>query len=149
MTYLERITYLVGNFIELSQYALKNAFRVAALNTCLNGLDDYTKGSEMLIQAESMAKKLLEEYEYSGAMGQLNYFSTAGISQKNYTLLCKVIKKRDYVTNLFFVENGYALSKEEIAVYESKIVELQELCSLAKDVIVKLDKECEKLYHSF
>lgn len=149
MTYLERITYLVGNFMELSQYTLKNAYRVAYLYENSKRLNEFTKGSELLISSEEQAKKACKDNFNKSSAELEEFFKDKGISLKNYKALVRILKKRDYVANYFFIENGYVLSKEEVAVYDSKIAELQELVADAKDLISKLDKESEKLYTLF
>ena len=59
MTYLERITYLVGEVIELSQYAVKNAYR---LNAYLKvKLTDKEFSTDRNIIAEDIAKKAYEK----------------------------------------------------------------------------------------
>lgn len=149
MTYLERITYLVGNFIQLSQYVLKNAYRVSTLYQNSLRLDCYTKGDEMIVQSEEMAKKLLKEQEGLSSKELSLYFKDKGLSDKDYRDLTRILLKRDYVVSSFFVENAYALSREEIAVYESKISELEELSRDCSVLIGRLSKESDRMYARF
>ena len=149
MTYLERITYLVGNFIELSQYVLKNAYRVACLYENSKKLDCYTKGTEMIVQSEEEAKKLCRTNSMFSSSELEEYFKDRGLSGKDYSSLVRILRKRDYVSNYFFIENASSLSREEIAVYESKISELQEYCKDASVLIGRLSRESDRLYSLF
>lgn len=146
MTYLERITYLVGNFIELSQYVLKNAYRVTTLYENSKGLDCYTKGSEMIVQSEENAKRLCKEASLLTGKELEGYFLDRGLSEKDYKALVRILRKREYVMSYFFIENAYGLSKEDVMVYESKIQELEDLCKDASVLIGRLSKESDKLY---
>ena len=146
MTYLERITYLVGNFIELSQYVLKNAYRVAALYENSKGLDCYTRGSEMIVQSEENAKRLCKESSLLTGKELEDYFLGKGLSDRDYKAIVRILRKREYVMNYFFIANAYGLSKEDVMVYESKIQELEDLCKDASVLIGRLSKESDKLY---
>lgn len=149
MTYLERITYLVGNFMQLSQYALKNAYRVVFLSENSKRVNEYTKGDELLVLSEEQAKKACQENFQKGSLELESYFANKGLSNVDYKKLVSILKKRDYVANLFFIDNSYVLSKEEVAVYESKINELQEMIKDTSSLIGKLAKTSEKLYSNF
>lgn len=146
MTYYERITYLTGNFIQLSQYVLQNAFRFATLLQC----KENTILSNDLILAENRAEQLLLEYEFKGSD-----LIIEKLSSKEYPIAVKilndikfVLKKRDYVVSYFFIDNAKAFNREEVAVYESKIAELNQYCEKAKALNQKLVSEADKIYSS-
>ena len=149
MTYLERITYLVGNFAQLTQYALKNAYRVVTLCDNSKRVNEFTKGDELLVLSENQAKKLCLDQFTMGSSELEVFFKDKGMSEANYRALVRILKKRDYVVNYFFIENSYALSREEVAVYESRIEELSSLCEECSKLIAKLCKESDKLYTLF
>ena len=124
MTYLEKITYLTGNFIQLSQFTLKNAFRFICL------LDN--KNRENASTEQSDAGFVVAENK--------------GLSLKDYQKLTFVLKKRDYIVSAFYLDNANQIATEEIAVYVSKINELQGYCDKAMELNQNLVKECDRLY---
>ena len=124
MTYLEKITYLTGNFIQLSQFTLKNAFRFICLLDNKNRENAYTEQSDAgFVVAENK-----------------------GLSLKDYQKLTFVLKKRDYIVSAFYLDNANQIATEEIAVYVSKINELQGYCDKAMELNQNLVKECDRLY---
>lgn len=145
MTYYERITYLTGNFIQLSQYVLQNAFRFACLLQC----KENTILSNDLLLCEQRADDLLLEYEFKGSEMIIETL------QKDYQIAKKlmdeikfILKKRDYVVSYFYIDNAKAFNREEVAVYESKINELNTYCDRAKALNQKLVAEADKIYNS-
>lgn len=146
MTYLERIVYLVGELVEVSQYALKNAFRVASLYEASIRMNEYTKGQEMLLAAEGESKQKLEDYEFEGSDSILFYLKDKGISEKDYKTLSKVLKRKDYVNVFFFVEKGPDFALEDVHVYENTIRELEEDIERAKKLSISLSKTAESFY---
>ena len=143
MTYLERITYLVGEFIELSQYVVKNAYR---LNSYLSvRKQDEEFASDRNIIAESIAKKNFQEFIDSKGETLLDFISSSVLSTKDKEKLRSLILKRNFVINNFFIENGYALSKEDIVVYNDIIAQLEEYVNLAKELNVKFANDIAKI----
>jgi hypothetical protein len=60
MTYLESITYLTGNFLQVSQFALKNAYRVICLTEGKEKETPYMAGALSQVEAcEALAKAYL------------------------------------------------------------------------------------------
>ena len=51
MTYLESITYLTGNFLQVSQFAIKNAYRVITLTESKEKETPYMAGASSLAEA--------------------------------------------------------------------------------------------------
>ncbi len=147
MTYLEKITYLTGNFIQLCQFTLKNAFRFTCLLENKNKETNYTKQSDAgFVMAENKAKDLIVEYTFKGSDEILSYLSDKGLSTKDFQKLTFILKKRDYVVSAFYLDNANQIATEEIAVYVSKINELQEYCDKAIELNQALAKECDRLY---
>lgn len=147
MTYLEKITYLTGNFIQLSQFTLKNAFRFVSLYDRKNKENVYTEESQAsFILAENQAKDLITRFTFEGSEKILSYLSGKGLSVKEMADLSFILKKRDYVVSAFYLDNANQIASEEIAVYVSKINELQGYCDKAADLNRRLAKECDRLY---
>lgn len=147
MTYLEKITYLTGNFIQLSQFTLKNAFRFVTLLENKAKETVYTERSDAsYIMAENQAKNLIVDYTFQGSEQILAFLKGMGLSVKDYEALSFVLKKRDYVVSAFYLDNANQIATEEIAVYVSKINELQGYCDKAIALNKRLAEECDRLY---
>ena len=56
-----------------------------------------------------------------------------------------LLLKRDNIINTFFIENGYALSKEDLVVYNDIIAQLEEYRDLAKEINVKFANDIATL----
>ena len=147
MTYLEKITYLTGNFIQLCQFSLKNTFRFVSLLERRESENVYTHQSEVnLVMAENNAKKLVVDYAFKGSDEILDYLKDKGLSAKDYKEISFLLKKRDYVVSSFYLDNAEQIATEEIAVYVSKINELEDYCNKAITYNQKIGKECDRLY---
>ena len=147
MTYLEKITYLTGNFIRLSQFTLKNAFRFICLLDNKNRENAYTEQSDAgFVVAENKAKELIQQFTFKGSDEILSFLENKGLSLKDYQKLTFVLKKRDYIVSAFYLDNANQIATEEIAVYVSKINELQGYCDKAMELNQTLVKECDRLY---
>lgn len=147
MTYLEKITYLTGNFIQLSQFVLKNAYRLVSLIEAKEQETVYTKNSTgSLVAAETKADSMVRENTFLGSEEILLKLQNKGLSEKLLKEIFFVAKKRDYVVSRFYLDNAKEIATEEIAVYNSKINELQEYCDKAMETNQHLAKECDKLY---
>ena len=136
MTYLERITYLVGEVIELSQYTVKNAYR---LNSYLQvKLLDSEFATDRNIIAENNAKKAYEKNINKSGKEILDDLKDSNLSVKLMNDLTSLLLKRDHLVNIFFIENGYSLSKEDMVVYNDIISQLEEYSTLAKELNSKI-----------
>ena len=136
MTYIERITYLVGEVIELSQYAVKNAYR---LNAYLQvKLTDKEFSTDRNIIAEDIAKKAYEKNINKSGKEIIHDLEKSNLSVKLMDDLTSLLLKRDNLVNNFFIENGYSLSKEDMVVYNDIIAQLEEYSSLAKELNSKI-----------
>lgn len=151
MTYLESITFLTGRFLQVSQFALKNAYRVVSLTYGKENETPYMKGSMTRQEAcEAIAASyLLQNRTFSGK-DLITFFEVhPGLSNRDFDALKFVLNKRDYLVSYFFIENSPLLAREEIAIYESKINELKEYVDKAEKLNVSLSKACDRLYGSF
>lgn len=147
MTYLETITYLTGRYLQVSQFALKNAYRLVTLTEGAKKETPYFSEDETYEEAlESQAIDLFKKNKSLSGEEQIAYFETReGISEKDRKNLYKVLRKRDYLVGYYFLDNSADFGKEEVAIFESKITELKELVSLAEKTSLSLSKACEKL----
>lgn len=150
MTYLESITYLTGNFLQVSQFALKNAYRVICLTEGIDKKTPYIFGADLIASFEAIAKSYVINNQALSGEQLIAFFSLhKGLSNQDMADLKKVLKKRDYLVSYFYIENSAQLAREEIAVYESKINELKEYVDLASKLNVSLSKACDRLYNAF
>jgi hypothetical protein len=151
MTYLETITYLTGRFLQVSQFALKNALRLVFLTEGAKKVTPYLKNSSEYkdsLSAEAIA--LFHSKKSNSGEEWISYFEThEGISQKDQKNLYKMLRKRDYIVGTYFYDNSADLGKEDVGIYESKITELKELVSLGEKLSVSLERACDKLYLTF
>jgi hypothetical protein len=145
---MEKITYLTGNFLQLSQFAVKNAFRVLYLAKAVSSYDGKLEKSLVLAGAESLAKSAIVDNESIGSEALLKLLS-AGLSEREQASLRFVILKRDYLVSYFYIDNATPLAREEVAVYESKITELNEYCKRATTLNQELSKSADKIYDTF
>lgn len=151
MTYLESITYLTGNFIQVCQFVVKNAYRVISLTSMKEKETAYTIHDMSKAEyAEALAKAYVVEHKGLSEQQLIAFFSSAhGLSKKDLDNLKKVLNKRDYIVSYFYIDNTSKLAREEVAIYESIIRELKEYISLAEDLNVSLSKACDRLYRDF
>lgn len=151
MTYLESITFLTGRFLQISQFALKNAYRVISLTQGKEKETPYMKGSMTRAEAcEAIASAyLLQNRTFSGQELLVFFQAHPGLSNKDFDALKFVLNKRDYLVSYFFIENSPLFAREEIALFESKITELKEYVDKAEKLNVSLSKACDRLYESF
>ena len=143
MTYLERITYLVGEFIELSQYAIKNAYRLNSYLNTKKRAEEYTTDRNII--AENKAKESYSKITNKSGSDILNDLKDSSISTKDMNKIKSLLLKRDNIINTFFIENGYALSKEDLVVYNDIIAQLEEYRDLAKEINVKFANDIATL----
>ncbi len=151
MTYLESITYLTGNFIQVCQFAIKNAYRVISLTAAKEKETAYMAGSLSQVEsAEAIAQAYLVEHKGLSEQQLIIFFENAkGLSKKDMDNLRKVLNKRDYIVNAFYIENTPKLAREDMNVYEAIIKELKENVSLAETLNLSLSKACDRLYRDF
>ncbi len=149
MTYAEKITYLIGNYVEICQYVIKNSYRIVALSEYQKKkrIDIEPLGLE--INAETYAVSLLKDNVSFSGKECCDFFSGKGISDKDFSLLKKVLLKKDYFVNLFYIDNAKSIAREEVAVYESIIKEIDEDIERAKKLNVSLAKSADSLACSF
>ncbi len=151
MTYLESITYLTGNFLQVSQFAIKNAYRVITLTESKEKETPYMAGAISLAEAaEALAKAYLTMNNSLSGEELVQFFSLhKGLSSKDFKDLKLILNKRDYLVSYFYLENTSRLALEEVAIYESIIKELKEYVELASTLNVSLSKACDRLYSQF
>lgn len=151
MTYLESITYLTGNFIQVSQFVLRNAYRVISLTAAKNKENAYLSGGMSQIEAaEAIANAYILQNKGMGLGSLLKFFEIhPGLSKKDSDDLRSVLNKREYLISYFYIENSNRLAMEDVAVYESVIRELKEYIEKANNLNLSLSKACDRLYQAF
>ena len=126
---------------------MKNAFRFICLLDNKNRENAYTEQSDAgFVVAENKAKELIQQFTFKGSDEILSFLENKGLSLKDYQKLTFVLKKRDYIVSAFYLDNANQIATEEIAVYVSKINELQGYCDKAMELNQNLVKECDRLY---
>jgi hypothetical protein len=141
MTYSERITFLIGQFMEAYQYTLKNAFRFVCLEEAPK-----PASLETLEAKEAAALPLLCDSEEWSVSQKIAFFTGKGLSEKDFSALSLLIRKCAFLSVYFFVANAKALAREEIAIYESKITELSDYVHKAVELNQRLSKACDGFY---
>jgi hypothetical protein len=149
MTFLESITYQTGRFLELSQYVLKNAYRVACLFEGSQNLTPYTRSVEALDACESKAKEEIIKNQDKGSKELVAYFTDKGLSIKDFNSLKKMLERRDYLLSHFFLDYSSGFAREEIEAYQSAIDELKKYVDDADKLNISLAKTATKLYECF
>ena len=144
MTYLERITYLTGRFLEVFQYALYNAYRVATFYDGIAHLSFQTNTEENILALESQSKSRLVESQSKSREELEKDLLSHGLSVKEEKDLHALLLKRDYLVSYFFLDSAADLAREDPKVYENKIDELQEYVDQAIDLNTRLSKSLDK-----
>ena len=85
MTYLERITFLFGEVIEITQYAVKNAYRLNAYLSIGHSEKEFV--SDRNIIAENQAKKDYEKVLNKSGKEIIADFSNSYLSTKTMNKL--------------------------------------------------------------
>ena len=145
MTYLERITYLEGRFLEVFQYALYNAYRVATFSDGVKDLTPQSDTEENAQAKESQARAHLIESQGKGFDAIAEDLFGHGLSFKDEKELKSLLLKRNYLVSYFFVDCARELAKEDPKVYENKIDELQEYVDRAIALNGSLAKAFDKI----
>ena len=148
MTFLEKITFLTGKFLQLSQYVLKNAYRAVSLIDAKEKYDQKEEKSLVLAASEVKAISLITDMENKGSAELISFFNNKGLDEKDKTSLKTLLLKRDYLVSYFYIDNANSLAKEDPGIYESKIAELNDYCSMATKLNKSLSKVCDDIYET-
>ena len=141
MTYLERITFLYGEYIQLTGYLFKNT---CMLMTMLSS-DDKTMCDSISffnkVEAESY-----RAYKYFSSLStekKEEMISSSLLSNRMKKELLNIIDDREKTEYFFFIENDF--SSEEIQRYEQAISQLEEKEENCYRINQQVVKEIEKL----
>jgi hypothetical protein len=148
MTFLEKITFLTGKFLQLSQYVLKNAYRAVSLIDAKEKYDQKEEKSLVLAASEVKAISLITDMENKGSAELISFFNDKGLDEKDKASLKTLLLKRDYLVSYFYIDNANSLAKEDPGIYESKIAELNDYCSMATKLNKSLSKVCDDIYET-
>lgn len=141
MTYLERITFLYGEYIQLTGYLFKNT---CMLMTMLSS-DDKTMCDSISffnkVEAESY-----RAYKYFSSLStekKEEMISSSLLSNRMKKELLNIIDEREKTEYFFFIENDF--SSEEIQRYEQAISQLEEKEENCYRINQQVVKEIDKL----
>lgn len=141
MTYLERITFLYGEYIQLTGYLFKNT---CMLMTMLSS-DDKTMCDSISffnkVEAESY-----RAYKYFSSLStekKEEMISSSLLSNRMKKELLNIIDDREKTEYFFFMENDF--SSEEIQRYEQAISQLEEKEENCYRINQQIVKEIDKL----
>ncbi len=141
MTYLERITFLYGEYIQLTGYLFKNT---CMLMTMLSS-DDKTMCDSISffnkVEAESY-----RAYKYFSSLStekKEEMISSSLLSNRMKKELLNIIDDREKTEYFFFIENDF--SSEEIQRYEQAISQLEEKEENCYRINQQVVKEIDKL----
>lgn len=141
MTYLERITFLYGEYIQLTGYLFKNT---CMLMTMLSS-DDKTMCDSISffnkVEAESY-----RAYKYFSSLStekKEEMISSSLLSNRMKKELLNIIDDREKTEYFFFIENDF--SSEEIQRYEQAISQLEEKEENCYRINQQIVKEIDKL----
>ena len=141
MTYLERITFLYGEYIQLTGYLFKNT---CMLMTMLSS-DDKTMCDSISffnkVEAESY-----RAYKYFSSLStekKEEMISSSLLSNRMKKELLNIIDDREKTESFFFIENDF--SSEEIQRYEQAISQLEEKEENCYRINQQIVKEIDKL----
>lgn len=146
MTYYERITYLIGEYNQLSTYLYSNAVK---LITILNNESKFDKEdiSSSLNKFEFDSSIEYKKYLELSLVDKTNYFSLLPLNVQKK--LKESIKEQNYLNNLFYIEYDNGFEHENVQIYNKAIDELlnknQNLTSLNSQITKLLDKITKKL----
>ncbi len=145
MTYLERITYLIGTNDALIGYCTFHAIHLKICFDTVKEGDKVIKGAEK--EAADLAKAE-DEFSKFGLLSlndKIGYFESAGLSKKAFSSLKEGLVFNETLRTTYFKENGPLFEREDPKIYEEKIKELEERNETLSQLNVSLVKETEKL----
>lgn len=146
MTYYERITYLIGEYNQLSTYLYSNAVK---LITAISNENEFDK--------EDISSSL-NKLEFNSSIEYKKFLELSLIDKNNYFKLLPLniqkklkesIKEQNYLNNLFYIEYDNGFEHEDVQIYNKAIDELlnknNNLTSLNSEITKLLDKIIKKL----
>ena len=141
MTYLERITFLYGEYIQLTGYLFKNTYMLMTMlssddKTMCDSISFFNK-----VEAESY-----RAYKYFSSLStekKEEMISSSLLSNRMKKELLNIIDDREKTEYFFFIENDF--SSEEIQRYEQAISQLEEKEENCYRINQQVVKEIDKL----
>ena len=141
MTYLERITFLYGEYIQLTGYLFKNTCMLMTMlysddKTMCDSISFFNK-----VEAESY-----RAYKYFSSLStekKEEMISSSLLSNRMKKELLNIIDDREKTEYFFFIENDF--SSEEIQRYEQAISQLEEKEENCYRINQQIVKEIDKL----
>ncbi len=145
MTYLEKITYLTGRFLQVYQYCLYNAYRVRTFFSGIAKLTPQVDTEENIQAMESQALSKLIADQEKGTKEILSFLLDHGMSKKDEKEFSLLIRKKDYLVSDYYLDNSQKLSREDPVIYASQINELEEYVDKAIALNQSLAKSADRI----
>ena len=141
MTYLERITFLYGEYIQLTGYLFKNT---CMLMTMLSS-DDKTMCDSISFfnKVEAESYRAFKYFSSLSTEKKEEMISSSLLSNRMKKELLNIIDDREKTEYFFFIENDF--SSEEIQRYEQAISQLEEKEENCYRINQQVVKEIDKL----
>ena len=141
MTYLERITFLYGEYIQLTGYLFKNT---CMLMTMLSS-DDKTMCDSISFfnKVEAESYRAFKYFSSLSTEKKEEMISSSLLSNRMKKELLNIIDDREKTEYFFFMENDF--SSEEIQRYEQAISQLEEKEENCYRINQQVVKEIDKL----
>ena len=149
MTHEEKIGLLTGEYIQIVQYTLYSAIKVACLYMQSKNNDNYRHGSEEVELALAQANQLLREFQSKSTAEKLQFLCDKGLSVKEYTACKRMLEKRDYILSLFFIDHSKDFASQDVRAYDDIIDELNKLCDEVSSLNQSLSRTMNKLIDEF
>lgn len=149
MTYYERITYLIGEYNQLSTYLYSNSVK---LITSIKNENEFDKEdiSSSLNKLEFDSSIEYKRFLELSIVDKCNYFKLLPLSIQNK--LKESIKEQNYLNNLFYIEYDNGFEHEDVQIYNKAIDELLNknscLTTLNSEITKLLDKILKNLKKS-
>lgn len=145
MTYLEKITYLTGRFLQVYQYCLYNAYRVETFFDGIAKLTPQVDTEENIQALESRALSKLVANQGLGTKEILAQLLDHGMSRRDEKEFALLSRKKDYLATYYYLDNAQDLSREDPVVYAGKVQELQEYVDKAVALNQSLSKSADRI----
>ena len=149
MTYLERITYLIGNNDALVSYCVSHAIHFKISFKTVFEADPVTRGAEKEAADAALAEEELKRFASLSLNDKISYFEDAGLSKKAFDRLKEGLVFNETLRTTYFKENGPLFEREDPKIYEDKVRELEERNEVLNQLNVYLVKETEKLLRKY
>ncbi len=147
MTYLERITYLIGENDALISYCTFHAvhFRICYKTTKESNI----KGAEKEAADRALAEEELKRFSSLSLDEKIHYFDDAGLSSKAYKQLKEGLTFSETVRTTYFKDHGKDFALEDPKIYEEEVRILEARNSQLSELNVYLVKSTDRMLRDY